>query len=303
MLDLVQIRAFIAVATELHFGRAARRLNMTQPPLSRQIRLLEQHLGAQLLERSSKSVSLTPAGISFLPEARALISHAEDVEAIGRRGPGEQEGTVRLGFYTAACARLLPRVMARAEQTYPGIRVLLREGSAAALLDAFAFGELDLGIVRPTNPPKNLSVHVAMSERLLLALPPGDELARRRKVRLLDLEGRRFIAYEARAPYMHALQNSIFAQHGVRPRIVHALSNAQAILSLVGVGLGAAILPEHACHVSGEGTVFRALENLGEERAKTHLLMRSDARDPAVDLIHALILEVGGAIEAEGQTL
>lgn len=299
MLDLNQVRSFIAVATDLHFGRAARRLNMTQPPLSRQIRLLEDYLGSQLFARENKSVSLTPAGINFLPEARALLARAEEAEAVVRRTDQIAEGQVRLGFYGAASFRLLPRIMARAAQLYPGIRILLREGSALQQLDAFSFGELDLGIVRPTKAPASLNVTVALQERLLLALPRGDLLTRRKQVRLSDLNGRRFIAYDLNAPYLHGLQQTLFGGHGVRPDVVHALGNAPAILSLVGVGLGAAIVPEHARFGGTADVVFRPIANLVGERAQTHLLERSGTRNPAVAMIHDVVLEVGRTLETE----
>lgn len=294
MIDLVQVRSFVAVATELHFGRAARRLNMTQPPLSRQIRLLEEYLGARLFDRSARAVTLTPAGRAFLPQAQALLTHANAVESAARDVAEEVEGTVRLAFFGSVAFRLLPRIMTRAVQQYPRIAFDLREMNAIGQMNAFAFGELDLGIVRPIDAPAGLDVQVLMQERMLVALPRGHHIGRLRTVRPADLTDLPFIGYSPDAPYLHRFQQTL----DIAPRVLHRLAHSPAILSLVGAGLGLAIIPEQARPAAPEGVEFRPLSLPPDRRALTHLVAHMPLRPP-VARIHRLIAEVAREVEAE----
>ena len=129
MLDLTHLRSFAAVATDLHFGRAAKRLNMTQPPLSRQIRLLEESLGVQLLERTSHSVKLTPAGRAFLPEAQALLQQTERATQVARRAVRPHSGALSIGFIGASTYGFLPRLVTRARIELPDIELTFKEMS------------------------------------------------------------------------------------------------------------------------------------------------------------------------------
>lgn len=299
MIDLVHVRSFVVLATELHFGRAARRLNMTQPPLSRQIKLLEHFLGTTLFDRTSQAVNLTPAGRNFLPEAQSLLQHAEDLTAQMRQVSVEPEGRVRMGFYGAASFRLLPRVMARMAQVYPRVQMILKEMNAAQQLEAFALGELDLGLARPTTMPAGLTASVALREPILLAMPRDYPLARRRIVRPADLQDQPFIAYGPEAPYMHSVQQAIFADHRVAPHIIQSLAHAQAILSLVGIGMGLALVSGDARHASNENIVLRTIPGLRYAEALTHILSRKDGRNPTITLVAELIGEVGKQLEDE----
>lgn len=301
MIDLTQVRSFVAVAAELHFGRAARRLNMTQPPLSRQIRLLEDYLGARLFDRTAKSVTLTPAGRTFLPQAQSLLNHANEAESSIRQTT-QTEGTVRLAFFGLAAFRLLPRIMARATQQYPRIALDLREMNAVSQINAFAFGELDLGIVRPmTPPPPALTMDTILRERLLVALPHGHALTRTQTIRLSDLNNQPFIAYSTEAPYLHQLQRALFTAHQIHPVEQHRLAHSPALLSLVAIGLGIAVIPEQARHAVMEGVTFRPLALPAPTYALTHLVSQTGLRRPPVDCIHRLIAEVCATIESEDQ--
>lgn len=299
MIDLIQVRSFVAVAGDLHFGRAARRLNMTQPPLSRQIRLLEEYLGVRLFDRSSQSVALTAAGRAFLPQAQALLSQAGAAESSVRQAGMETEGTVRLGFFGSAAFRLLPRIMAAAASTYPRIAFELREMNAVSQMNAFAFGELDLGIVRPIDAPAGVDVQVLMQERMLLALPRGHRLLRSRTVRPAELTDQPFIGYSTDAPYLHQFQHSLFDAFHLRVREQHRLAHSPAILSLVGVGLGLAIIPEQARLSAPEGVEFRPLALPADRRAVTHIARHEGPMRPPVECIHRLILEIARTVEGE----
>lgn len=299
MLDLVHLRSFVALAAELHFGRAARRLNMTQPPLSRQIRLLEDYLGTRLFDRTSQSVALTAAGRNFLPEAQALLQHAEDAETLARKASSELEGQIRIGFYGSASFRFLPMIMARIAQIYPRVEVKLRELNAVQQVDAFSFGEIDLGLARPTALPSGLSAEIGLREPLLLALPRDHLYLKKRALRPADLHDMPFIAYGPGAPYLHSIQKAIFAEHRFSPKTVQSLSHADTILSLVDIGMGLAIVPGHARHIARANLTFRSVARISRAPALTHILTRDDHRNPAIGKISALIREVGQQLEME----
>ncbi len=297
MLDLVHLRSFIALASELHFGRAAQRLNMTQPPLSRQIRLLEEHLGRRLFDRNSQSVELTAAGLRFLPEAQTLLRQASEIEALLREDTGEPEGKLRMGFYGAASFRLLPSLMAELTRTYPRVTMELRELNAAQQINAFGFGELDIGLIRPTVLSPGLQAEVALREELLVALPCDHPLTAKSRIHPQDLDDVPFVAYGPEGPYMHSLQQAIFAEHAIAPRIVQALAHAEAILSLVSVNMGLAIVSGHAMHAPRENVTFRPLAVCKVNEALTHVITRKDARRPLVKLVAQLAREVGARLK------
>jgi DNA-binding transcriptional LysR family regulator len=150
MLDLTYARSFIAVAEEMHFGRAAARLNLTQSPLSRQVQMLEQSLGVSLLERTTRAVRLTPAGRTFLKEAYRLIEAAESAETLTRRIAKGEAGLVRLGFTAASAYQALPRLVTRIRAALPGVDLVLEEMVTAELIAALETQRLDLGLLRPS---------------------------------------------------------------------------------------------------------------------------------------------------------
>lgn len=297
MLDLKQVRSFVALAAELHFGRAAQRLNMTQPPLSRQIRLLEEQLGAQLFERTSHSVALTLAGSKFLPEAQSLLQKAEEIEEFLKMPSDTPEGTVRLAFYGAASFRLLPKFMTEINKKYPKIQLKLRELNAIQQIQAFTFGELDLGIARPTVLAHGLTTDIAFRERLVAAIPENHPLASKQVILPEDLNNQSFIAYGPEAPYLHSLLQSLFAQHGITPRVTQYLSHADAVLSLVGVGLGIAIVSEHAKYAARENIVFRPLTDFVISEAITHVISRADNKKPVVKTVSDFLMEIGQTLD------
>ena len=149
MFSLNRLSCFIAVAEELHFGRAAERLHMTQPPLSRQIQQLESEVGVQLIDRTSRSVTLTAAGSAFLPEARRILDLAEGALLTVRRVPTGDLGTVVVGFTGASAHAVLPQLLDATREKLPDVKLVLREMVSAAQMESLAVGDLDLGLARP----------------------------------------------------------------------------------------------------------------------------------------------------------
>ena len=294
MLDLNHLRSFLALAEELHFGRAARRLNITQPPLSRQIQLLEAELGVRLLDRSRHSVSLTAAGRALLPEARALLGASERTAQLARQAAqGARGGTVTLGFIGASTYAFLPRLIRSARAELPETDIVLREMSGAAQLEALQVARLDIGLVRPFASPVSASSSCVMREGLALALPHGHPLAARRRPALSELEGEPFIMYSAEGPYMRALVSAVLSSAGVRPRVVQAVSQAHTILSLVSAGTGLALVPEEARNASFDNVTFRPVAASVRPEVELHAIWRPDNRNPALAPLRELLHRVG----------
>ena len=149
MFEISQLRCFVAVAEERHFGRAAKRLNMTQPPLSRQIRLLEHSVGVTLLERSSRAVTLTAAGQAFLPEATRILRLAQEAPVKTRRTAKGEQGSLSIGFSSASGYSLLPAVVRAIRQACPDVALTIKELVSTAQVEALNAGEIDLGLMRP----------------------------------------------------------------------------------------------------------------------------------------------------------
>ena len=168
MFELIQLRCFVAVAEELHFGRAAGRLNMTQPPLSRHIQVLERILKVELFHRSSRSVRLTAAGSAFLAEATRIVEMADSAITTARAAAEGQRGMVSLGFTAASGYSFLPRFMGHAQQAMDGVRFLLKEMVSAEQLESLLSGRVDLGLLRPPVRRPELASMLVLRERFVV---------------------------------------------------------------------------------------------------------------------------------------
>ncbi|MBR0687817.1 LysR family transcriptional regulator [Bradyrhizobium manausense] len=295
MLEFGQLRSFIAVATELNFGRAAKRLHMTQPPLSRQIQLLERELDVQLFTRTSRSVELTSAGRAFLVEARALLQQSETAVQVARRAAQTAEGALKIGFVGATTYGFLPRLAARMRSELPNIEVSFHELTSVEQLDALASSRIDLGLVRPLPAEENVQAACVMREGLALALPLDHPLAVRRRPQLAQLHGESFIMYSTTGRYMHDLLNASFRVAGVQPSFVQFMSQAHAILSLVSTGLGIAIVPEETRNACFDNVVFRPIKLGPAVAAELHAIWRPDNRNSALVAIRELMLRMNNS--------
>lgn len=282
MFDLSQLRCFVAVAEELHFGRAATRLHMTQPPLSRQIQLLEHAVGVQLLERSSRSVRLTAAGEVLYRDAVALLRHAQQAaDAAERTGKG-LAGRVVLGYTAVAGYALMPGLLAAAGQALPDIEIVLEEMVSSDQLRALAERRIDLGFVRPMETSADLQYQRVAREPMLLAIPAGHPLARKPRVRQADLAGQPLIMYSRReGQYFHDRIVGLFASAEARPRYLHHIGQTHTIMALVRAGIGLAIVPASAQHLRFENVAFKPLWRR-DVQAEVYLAWRGDSRNPAL---------------------
>jgi DNA-binding transcriptional LysR family regulator len=260
MFEISQLRCFVAVAEELHFSRAAERLNMTQPPLSRQIRLLEHHVGAELLERNSRSVRLTAAGKAFLPEAARILRMAEEAAFTARRAAKGEQGHLAIGFTSASGYSLLPEVVRRLRERAPCVSLNLKELVSTHQVEALNAGELDLGLMRPHTANSELESLPLATEALMLAIHESDADQWPLEPTLQSLHGRPFVMYspyEAR-PFYQMLSER-FARAGVVPDVVEHIGQIHTMLALVRAGVGAALISEGAASLKFDGVVMRRM--------------------------------------------
>ncbi|WP_331737736.1 LysR substrate-binding domain-containing protein [Streptomyces sp. NBC_00019] len=288
MFTLTQLTSFVAVAEELHFTRAAQRLRMTQPPLSRQIRQLEHDLGAQLLNRTNKSVQLTPAGRAFLAEARSILRHSEHAALAVRQVSTGEAGSITVGFTAASAHSVLGTLLSTARETMPRAEIVLREMITRDQLASLAGNSLDLGLVRPSAIGPDLVSTPAVKERLVAALPSAHKLTRRQgALRVTDFEGQELLMYSpVEARYFHELLISVFRSAHVTPVYSQYLSQVHSILALVNVGLGVALVPEAAAQLRYPEVVFKPLELSTPAPVELDLVWRRTNDAPA---LHALL--------------
>jgi DNA-binding transcriptional LysR family regulator len=243
--ELRHLFYFVAVAEELHFGRAAQRLHVSQPPLSQQIRKLEQMLGHPLLTRTSRSVNLTAAGEAFLQSARRTLRNVQrDIDETQRIARGEV-GSLHIGFVGSGMLTGLPAIFRAYHQAYPRVHLHLHESFTSRVMEGLGDGSLDAGILRDGYPADGLNVTPIFSEPFVAVLPANHPRAKQKSISPAALRDEPFV-YFPRAAGARAFEKplTIFEQFGFRPNIVQEGSHWLSILRLVGAGLGVSIAPE-----------------------------------------------------------
>jgi DNA-binding transcriptional LysR family regulator len=245
--ELRHLRYFVAVAEELHFGRAAERLHLSQPPLSQQIRRLEELLGYPLFVRTSRSVKLTAAGTVYLERARRILRLVQrDLEETRQIGSGEA-GSLHIGFVGSAMLTALPEVFRNYRERYGQVRLHLHESFTARVVEGLANGTLDAGILRDSDAEETadtLQTVTLLSERYLAVLPAAHPCANQRWISPANLRNDPFVYYP-RSAGARAFEKPLafFEEHGFRPQIVQEASHWLTILRLVGAGLGVSVAP------------------------------------------------------------
>jgi DNA-binding transcriptional LysR family regulator len=294
MLETSHLRCFVIVAEELHFGRAAARLNMTQPPLSRQIQLLERALKCELFLRNSRSVQLTHAGANFLPEAQRILRLMEQASVATQAVAGGRRGTARCGFTAAAAYEFLPNLIRTLKERVPEARLALREMVSGAQLAALDSGEIDIGLTRGPVDIKIYHQRAVWRERLVVALPKGHSLASRRTIAWRDLHAQDFLMYESReGRYFHTLISSRLALEDIHPTVVQQLSQIHSILSLVRAGVGIAVVPASAMIMNFSDVEFREFGDRNVLTAELLAVWHHENRNPLVPTIAEIALASG----------
>lgn len=293
MFDFSQLRCFAAVAEELHFGRAAARLNMTQPPLSRQIQVLERVLDVQLLERTSRTVRLTAAGRSFLPEAQRILRLAETATHVTRQVAAGRAGVLKFGFTAASAYDFLPRLVTALRRALPDVTLALREMVSKDQIEELLAGRIDAALVRPPVTHPDLIAVRALAEPLVVALPAGNPLALRDGLTPADLGREPLIGYAPNeARYFHDLVLGLLAEAEIQPPMVQQLTQIHSILALVRAALGIALVPAAAERLRFEGVVFRPLALPAPRPVELLLAWRRDADDPLIARLVSILAEM-----------
>jgi DNA-binding transcriptional LysR family regulator len=286
MFEISQLRCFVATAEELHFGRAARRLNMTQPPLSRQIQLLERVVGAQLLHRTSRQVSLTAAGRVFLIEARRIVRLAETATLAARRVAQGQSGRVSIGFTAVSGYTLVPAFVARARTALPEIQLELYEMVSSDQVEGLLSGQIDVALLRPPVDGTAFASKRLLAEGLTVALAPDDPLGKQEQLTLADLHDRPLVMYSRwGASYFHHLLARLFDAADVTPRMVQHVTQIHSMLGLVHAGLGAAVVPASAAELHFGDVVFRPLETDPPQPVELHFAWKRDNANPGLQAV------------------
>jgi DNA-binding transcriptional LysR family regulator len=282
MFTLDQVRAFVVVAEELHFGRAAGRLGMTQPPLSRQIQKLERAVGVQLLERDNRKVALTTAGDAFLQEARRMLALAAGALEQAHRISAGSAGTVRIGFTATSAFGVLTSLLDVVAEASPRIHLELFEMVTREQITKLAAGELDLGLARPPFDNSAFASRLLHREELLLAVPSGHRLGDDdRPVSPDQLVHEPLIMYSPlEAQYFYDLVVRLLPIPV--ENVVHAVSQVLTMLWLVAGGRGIAFVPASAALLGIPGVTFRPIEGLTGQPVELHLIWGRDARNPAL---------------------
>jgi len=260
-MDLRQLRYFVAVAEERHFGRAAQRLHMSQPPLSMQIKALERELGLELLERTSRRVALTDAGRVFLERAKTILDAVEEAREVARGAEQGLQGRLEVGFISSASLSLLPPSIRLFRERFGDVELELKELTSAQQIDALYEGGIRVGLVRLPLRAPGIRFEPVLEERLVVALPSGHALESLDCVSLETIADLPLIFFTRQLiPGFHAQIVELFQRVGAFPKVVQHAVHLQTIVGLVASGVGIAILPSSAERVSREGVVYRALD-------------------------------------------
>lgn len=245
-MEFYRLRSFVAVAEELHVGRAADRLHLAQPTLSRQIAALEGDLGVPLFSREHRRLRLTSAGQVFLEHARDLLQRVDDAAVAAKRAAAGELGELRLAFVQSATYEALPEVLGRFRQSSPEVWLKLSPMTTLRQLPALLGGDLDVGLLRPQQPRAglpDLRTHVLSHDRWTVALPAGHRLARLRQIRIAALAAEDFVLYAAEAGSTgHDQILDGCRAVGFEPRIIQETDDAQTTVAMVAAGLGVSLL-------------------------------------------------------------
>ena len=265
IMELRHLRYFVRVAEDLHFARAAQHLGISQPPLSQQIRALEDELQVRLLDRTSRSVKLTPAGRAFLEAARETLRQAEHAMSVARGAARGELGELAIGFN--ASAPFIPeiaRAIAEFRRAYPDVKLVLREAPGIAQVEEIDDRVLDIGFMRSRerpNLPCDLVARPFLRERLFVGTPPEHRLAQLEMVRLADLSGEPMVFYSAERSLFTGELMAMMRDRGIEPNIAQVVSDVSTLFGLTAAGIGVMVLVESLCNLQSAALAYRPLED------------------------------------------
>jgi DNA-binding transcriptional LysR family regulator len=281
-MELRQLAYFVAVAEELHFRRAAARLHMSQPPLSLQIRRLEEELGCPLLRRDRRSVELTPAGRAFLEDARSVLAEVAAAAEHARKVHAGQTGLLRVSFVGSALLAVVPGMVHRFRMKRPEVELQLSERPSQDQIRALGAGELDIGLMPLPVEGGALDVRVLARERTIAALPAGHALASYKRVPLRRLADEPQILFpRSQAPGLHDRLLSAMSRTGASPWVAQYASETQTIIALVAAGVGVALVQASVQRLALPGVVYRPVA--AAPVVELAAIVRLGEQDPLVE--------------------
>lgn len=282
---LEQLRGFVAVAEEGNFGRAATRLRITQPPLSRQIQKLERALEVALLVRTPRAVLLTPAGDAFLPEARRMLSLAAAAPITARNAARGTSGTLRIGFTAISALTVLGTWIRTITQHLPDVELTLTEMVSRDQIDALLAGDIHVGLARGVPASEVLQTRRVHTENLILACPRDHPLTKLgQPPTLTDISRHNVVNYTpVTARYLQELVISCFHGAGVEPHYVQQVGQVHSLLALVDAGIGVGLVPRSAARLQLPDLTFTDIAGLRPDIVETHGVWRTEHNNPALE--------------------
>lgn len=276
------LRYFVAVAEELHFGRAAARLSMSQQPLSRQIRRLEAEVGVRLLERTTRRVALTPAGGVFLEETRKTLDALDRAVGEARRAERGEVGTLRVGYTATALYNLLPELVRAFRERFPGVGLDLAEMSSAELEGAIFSGDVQAAFLYGASGGPDVESVVLRDERIVAVLPEEHPLAGREAVALRELAGEPFVFYPRhRGPGLYDRIVGFCQEAGFSPEVAQEAAHEHTVIGLVASGVGVALVFDCMQKLGRTGVVYKPITDV-DASVELSLLWRRDDPSPAL---------------------
>ncbi|MBP1993834.1 LysR family transcriptional regulator [Paenibacillus eucommiae] len=281
-MELRQIEYFIAVAEELHFGRAAKRLQMTQPPLSQQILQLENDLGVTLFERTRRHVELTNAGKVFLQESRQILIQLERAKTVAQRAQKGMLGRLALGFVGSATFDILPNIVRAFQDQYPSVDLILHEMPTPMQIEAFHRKHIDIGFVRTPVDDRLLTLLPVHQETCVAVVPNRHQLAQHRSLSMEDLSGEPFILVEREVwPSWYDDIVSKCREAGFSPNIRQNVKEIQTVVGLVAAGLGISIVPSSTSNLHARDVTFMNIRGSAPQITMS-LAWRTDNNSPLI---------------------
>lgn len=281
-MEIRQLRYFVAVAESLSFRRAAEELHIAQPALSRQIQQLEQRLDARLFERDKRSVSLTAAGHAVLEHGRVLLSQMQGLPAIAQRAALGQTGRIRIGYISLVAYEFLPTLVREFRSRLPQVDVLMHEFPVMHQYEPLMQDRFDVAILRPLQPDPLIATQLIDRARFVVALPRNHPLCQQERLSVADLRREEFISLpRANGPSFQAQIVGFCRDAGFCPTVLREVDDSQAMMGMVGAGMGVAIVPESVRHLKTDGVEYRHLADLAH-RADIVVAWKAAGSNPLV---------------------
>jgi DNA-binding transcriptional LysR family regulator len=294
-MELRHLRYFSTVAAELHFGRAAAKLHIAQPPLSKQIQDLEAELGFELFNRTKRSVALTPAGQAFSIEVNQIFQQLDRAIDIGRKTSRGELGQISIGFVGSATYNILPVMLQKFRDRYPNVRIELHELTTDRQLIWLREGRIDIGLIRPPIIDKNLGSQVIFKESLVVALPTNHQLATLETIDLRTLATESFILFPRElAPGLYDPIIAMCQAAGFSPQVVQECIQMQTIVSLVSANMGVSILPASIQEAQRQGVVYKPIRSQSspiESLAAIAIVWRINDDSPTINRLLKVVLK------------